>query len=211
MPRRKVFERVYRMDRSAEFDWSQVCHRILAPGQGPPPKESVAKGTSDLHQLRVEYLLDVLKPLQYYSVDVPRSELNSEGVSVEVIQRKHFQLLAMTYGRSRPELMPTIESHQEVSVRSLLALSMQELSTKLSVDIAEGCACLPGFRRRMGRLERPRCFPSRPRVVAEFPHGQGIGIAFRVHFVIRFFSCSACACSDRYPMSSIGDALGALQ
>ena len=80
MKKRVVFERVYRMDAFHEFDWSQVCDRVLAPGQGPHPREHIEKALGDLHGLRVEYLLNVMNPLHYYSIDVARAGLDSEGL-----------------------------------------------------------------------------------------------------------------------------------
>ena len=139
MKRQRVLERVYRMDAGAEFDWTLVGERILAPGQGAAPKEKTSKETHDVEGMRVEYLLAVLKPLQWYCIDVPKAALDEEGRPVEVVERKHFQVLERTHGKSRPSLMPTIDSHREVSVTSRLALSVQEVSQKPDVVVAEGC------------------------------------------------------------------------
>ena len=153
LQKRQVFERVYRMDTSNEFDWSQVCERIHAPGQGsthvPEPEpglgaaEKFDKATHDLHGMRIEYLLDVLQPLKSYSMNVPRADMDSSGRPVEVVETKYFQLLAVTHSGSRPELMPTIESHKHVTHRSRLSLNTQEFSAApwvLGVDAAEGSA-----------------------------------------------------------------------
>ena len=129
MEKRAVLERVYRMDEYAEFDWSLVCDRVLAPGQGAAPtKAKVDKATHDLEGMRVEYLLAVLKPLQWYCANVPKADVDDEGRPVELVVTKYFQVVAMTHGKSRPAIMPTIESHKDVALSSLLALNVQDAS-----------------------------------------------------------------------------------
>jgi hypothetical protein len=98
----------------------------------------VDKVTSDLHGLRVEYLKDVLKPLEHFSVDLPRAGLDVEGRPMESVEKKHFQILSITHSQSRPQLMPTIESHGDVSLKSALALNIQEYSAMPGADVAEG-------------------------------------------------------------------------
>ena len=47
-------------------------------------------------------------------------------------------MLSLNHARSRPELMPTIESHKDVTMTSRLALSVQDVSLKEDVDLSEG-------------------------------------------------------------------------
>ena len=132
----KVFERLYRMDEKAEEDWSLVASTIPAPGQGrspdPPPPDA---GGAESGPLRVEYLLDVLQRQQWYSVQVPVERQGEDGVMVRRKEPQHFQLLNITSSRSRPRLMPTIESWSDPALRRQLALNIQETST---LPLADG-------------------------------------------------------------------------
>ena len=135
MSRDKVFNRVYRMDQEAEFDWNLYSERVLAPGQGLVP-ESEATGARQSDGLRIEYLKSVLKT-KYYSADVPRAGMDDEGRAIERIERHYFQIMAMTSDRSRPSLMPTNETCDEVSQRARLALCVQEVVVKPVVDAGD--------------------------------------------------------------------------
>ena len=131
MSAQEVYERVYRMDQAAEVDWSLICAPIRGPGQGPPPKEKVTTSVRELEALRIEYLEAVLKPSCFYSLDVPVASMDEEGRPVEQIERNFFQLVSKTFGNSRPFIMPTIYSHEEVALRSRLALNIQEFSVSV--------------------------------------------------------------------------------
>ena len=179
--------------------------------RAPPKADPVDKVTSDLHGLRVEYLKDVLKPLEHFSVDLPRAGLDAEGRPMESFEKKHFQILSITHSQSRPELMPTIESHDDVSLRSRLALNIQEYSAMPGAGRCRGkCSRLPRSQPSMGGLERFGGFCNRQRNPASVSLGQGIRIESWVHHALRFGSCSSCARGDRHEVSSIGDAFCAL-
>ena len=125
----KVFERLYRMDDMAEQDWGSVATTLAAPGQGPSPDAPVVDAAA--HQygpLRVEYLLDLLHTQTWYQVEVPVQRQDENGELVRVRELKHFQLLNITSIRSRPRLMPTIESWEDPALPNALALNIQETS-----------------------------------------------------------------------------------
>ena len=131
MKREAVFERVYRMDAMAEEKWGEICERVLAPGQGPPPPdvvESWAKEDVDKNSLRVEYLQAVLLPGRWYMVIVPVSGLDSAGRAWVVRARKYIHLLSLASGKSRPHFMRHVDSHGDLMLTSKLALRVQEVS-----------------------------------------------------------------------------------
>ena len=130
-PASKVFERVYRMDAFSDEDWSSVVVSIPAPGQGKDPRgESAAAAVSgsQLEACRIEYLLDVLKPPEWYQVQVPVTAQNDHGDVEERLEPRRFQLLHMTSSKSRPKLMPTIQSWEDPALHKRLALHIQESS-----------------------------------------------------------------------------------
>lgn len=141
MNAKQVFERVYHMDAKAEENWSSVCAIVRPPGQGPIPKDlRVLECLDDAQQsvLRIEYLHAVLAPRQWYQIEIPVSGMDENGSAVERLELKHFQLLSMASTKSRPKLMPTIQSHQDPIVISKLALNIQETSTRSVPTVAEG-------------------------------------------------------------------------
>ena len=88
MKDRAVFERVYRMDEMAEVDWSSITKLVRGPGQGPPPAplepETASVRASD--GLHIEYLVSVMSASSWYSVDVPATGLDAEGLSANTLQ-----------------------------------------------------------------------------------------------------------------------------
>ena len=129
----KVFERIYRMDEKAEEDWSAICEPVRAPGQGPPAADLVPfepKEVKQLARLRCEYLASVLQPKKWYEIFVPSAGMDEDGQPVVREERKVFQLLNRVQAKSRPRLMPTIESHSHPVNTDRLALCIQEVSVR---------------------------------------------------------------------------------
>ena len=132
------------MDEKAEEDWTSICERVLAPGQGPPPKlPREVKEVRQRDELRREWLQVCLSPLHWYSVDLPTADQDEDGRPVERTERKHFQVLAVVHPQSRPHVMPTIESHHDIVSSSALGLHVQEASvhkgpaSALSADVVD--------------------------------------------------------------------------
>ena len=132
MSRNKMFNRIYRMDEEAEFDWSLYCHRVNAAGQGLAPEPESLDGRQT-DGLRIEYLSSVLKTKQYYSAEVPQAGMDEDGRPCVRQVKTYFQVIAMTSDRSRPHLMPTNETRDDISQRARLAVCVQEMAVKPGV------------------------------------------------------------------------------
>ena len=106
-----MIERAYRMDEFSEENWSSVAAAIPAPGQGPPPNSDRRRAQArNMMALRFEYLQDVLVTKGWYQLSVPVVTTDDDGVEVRKSEDRHFQVLNQTSTKSRPHLMPTIES-----------------------------------------------------------------------------------------------------
>ena len=135
----RVFRRIYRMDEMAEVHWSQICTPVRAPGQGPPPKPPPeVDSTQGTDALRIDYLSCVLKPQQWYSVDLKKAGLDEDGAPTETQERQYFQIVQMITSHTKPSLMPTIESHGHTIAKARLALSIQEASPKPGAEDPDG-------------------------------------------------------------------------
>ena len=190
-----VFLRVYRMDSFAEVNWSAICSPVRSPGQGPAPMPPPELGsTKDTDALRIDYLSNVLAPLQWYSVDLMKAGLDDSGAPSEIVQRQHFQVLQMVTGRNRPHLMPIIHSHQDPMMRARLALNIQSATVKPGAEDPAGGVVLfedsdaewrswgelgpwrevrgslKHYQRVVGSLEHECCIVAHDPVVASSPY-----------------------------------------
>lgn len=141
MSRQDAFQRIYHMDVMAEERWSEVCQRKLAPGQStnlPAPDEGLSLDERQSNSLRVEYLLAVLTKGRWYQVRVPSAGLDEDGQPTDNVETKIFQLLSIIQPKTRPELMPTIETDKELALTDKLALHVQEVSVSTRVVLDEG-------------------------------------------------------------------------
>ena len=137
-----VLRRVYREDAKALEDWSLICDRVKALGQGDAPKlPKEVKEVRQREELRREYLKATFVPLQWYGVNFPRSEQGEDGQAVEQPETRHFLVLNVIDAHSRPHLMPTIDTHKEVVNSSRLAFQVhhatvaREAVSALSADV----------------------------------------------------------------------------
>ena len=136
MPAQHVFDAVYHQDFKAEEAWGAVASTIPAPGQGVTPLTSVGGENKD--SLRIEYLLDVLETSRWYQVEVPEACMAEHGGVAERKVRRQMQLVAMSSVKSRPRLMPTVETHEDPVVIRKLALHVQEVSVLPGPEREEG-------------------------------------------------------------------------
>lgn len=85
-------------------------------------------------RLQQEYLVSVLRPLEYYSVPYRSQEpdVNGELAVREAIC--YFQVLAVAHGRSRPRLMHTVQSADDISMAAPLAFHIQPLDVHRPQD-----------------------------------------------------------------------------
>ena len=128
MTSKQAIRRIYRMDEKAKEDWGSICAKVLAPGQGDlthAPKE-VPKEKS--RQQRCEYLHCALKPMRWYCVDIPQADIDDNWRPVERQERQYFQVLRVVTPQSRPKLMPTIKSQEDIILTSRLAFHVQRAS-----------------------------------------------------------------------------------
>ena len=129
-----VYDKVYRMDEAADEDWTQVCSLIDAPGQGASSRDVTAHLTTrekEKEALRVEYLQAVIEPQTWYSVRVPKAGIDEEtGAPVEREELKYFEVISLVTAATRPHVMPTTESRQDVTQSSRFAISLIEGSEK---------------------------------------------------------------------------------
>jgi hypothetical protein len=126
MPSKHVFDAVYHQDLKAEEAWGAAASTIPAPGQGVTALTSVGGENKD--SLRIEYLLDVLETSRWYQVELPEAGMDEHGGDALRTVRRQMQLVAMSSVKSRPRLMPTVETRQDPVVIRKLALHVQEVS-----------------------------------------------------------------------------------
>ena len=122
----------------------QLPNRPPAPGQDlsrlPLPPFAEDAGMDPL--LR-EYLQETLKPLQYYSMQHKTSEMDEEGSAVERVEAKPLYLLDVVSTRSRPHLIPTIQTKDDVTVRGRFAVDTQELCLRPMEDEGDAVQVFP--------------------------------------------------------------------
>ena len=127
----QAFQRIYRMDASAEVDWAQICRPVRSPGQGPPPSQPAEPGsTKDTDALRIDYLTSVLQQSHWYCLDLQKAAMDESGQPTEVLERQYFQVVQIVTSQSRPHLMPTVKSRDETMMTARLALNIQSAAVK---------------------------------------------------------------------------------
>jgi hypothetical protein len=135
MPSKHVFDAVYHQDLKAEEAWGAVAKTLPAPGQGVTAKTSIGGENKD--SLRIEYLLDVLATPKWYQIEVPETGIDLDGRPVRRTVKKHVQLVAMSSVKSRPKIMPTVDTHKDPMIVNKLALHVQEVSVMPGPELAE--------------------------------------------------------------------------
>ena len=88
--------------------------------------------------MRIEYLHAVFVPKRWYSVEVPVAASDDSGEPTVRMEQRNFQLVSVASTKSRPKLMPTIDSYQDPVVVSQLALNIQETSVRVLPEVADG-------------------------------------------------------------------------
>ena len=136
IPAKDVFDAVYHQNLESEEPWDFVASPVAAPGQGVGTQVGEAGENKDL--LRVEYLLDVLAPPQWYQIEVPEAGLDSDGRLERRTVKKQFQLVATSSVKSRPKLMPTVESRDDPVIVKRLALHVQEVAIMPGPEFTDG-------------------------------------------------------------------------
>ena len=134
----QAFHRMYRMDKMAEEVWSSVCSPIKGAGQTPIPEEPMPKDQKQREALRTEYLCSVLKTHsnKFFSTTTPCASMDDEGNPIEREVTSFFQIVKVVTDKSRPHLMPTVQSRHETMARARLALNIQQVSVKIGPPVA---------------------------------------------------------------------------
>ena len=114
-----VYRRLYREDEMAREDWGAIVKRVQTHNTVATDKFD-EKGS-----VQREYLLAVLKPEGVYSVQHQAQEAQPDGGVADVERTTHFKVLDVVHSRSRPKLMPTVFSADEVVETSALVYYMQ--------------------------------------------------------------------------------------
>ena len=96
---RCVFARVYREDEAAEEDLSLIVSRE----QPPDPIETDSVSGKEI--LRDEWLVSTLEKGGHYSVDAEERHLGPSGEVERITVTKHFQVIDMAHGSSRPRAL----------------------------------------------------------------------------------------------------------
>lgn len=133
MQSQKVFEAIYHEDDKSEECWASVASPQPAPGQGIGSTDPTS-----VDALRIEYLLDVLKPRRWYQVELPVAGLDEHGRPERRRVLQHFQVVTMSSVKSRPHIMPTVETHMDPVVVKRLAIHIQEASVRAVPGLGEG-------------------------------------------------------------------------
>jgi len=125
---RDALDRIYREDAKAEEDWSAAVSLAAAY-----EKEQAEKVNNE-GQLLNEYLVATLERNRVYSVDAPTTSMGPDGAAEEVEAPVFFRVNDIVHGNSRPHVMPTVESVQDLVMRAPLALNVQFLDPHGAVE-----------------------------------------------------------------------------
>ena len=120
---RKLLLRVYREDERGNVNWSSVASRV------PLSRPVVTEDATRRQQLEREYLVTMLRPLEYYSVEKPVERMSENGTMVQSTDTVHFQLLALAHSNSRDKTMHTFLSAEDISNTSPIAMHVQMFDT----------------------------------------------------------------------------------
>jgi len=127
---RAAFQRLYHDDDMARQDWPS----IVEPETNPRPV--VTDDNAGNTQLENEYLDSVFLKSTYYGCPEKDTFIGEDGQLREEAGTFVFEVLGKRGGHSRPHLMPTFASADEVVLTASCALEVQPMRiVKLSVDI----------------------------------------------------------------------------
>jgi len=123
-----VFGRIYRTDTVADQNWSSIVER-----QGDPRPVVTEDGT-ERSRLNDEYLNTVLLKNRYYSLPKRTHTIDEDGVEKAEETTEYFQVLQKSGSHTRPHLMPTFESADDVSLTATLAVEVQPCSVHSALE-----------------------------------------------------------------------------
>ena len=98
LPNDMFFRRLYRLERGQE-DWEALLGHSGGDSGSHSRDEAVA--------MKYEYLRSVLKPQQFYSIDLTRQEVQGDGSAVDVTEEVIWQVLTCHTKQEASKRTPT--------------------------------------------------------------------------------------------------------
>jgi len=117
-----VYARVYRTDALADQNWSSIVERE-ADARPIATEESTERS-----RMNDEYLNTVFHRSWFYAMPQSVHTMDEAGAPEEVETTEYFQVVQKTGSHSRPHLMRTFQSADEVQLTANLALEVQPCS-----------------------------------------------------------------------------------
>ena len=167
------------MDEMSEERWSLICTPILGAGQTPIPEVKMPGAIKNQEALRTEYLKSVFQDHsgRWFSTVTLRAGMDDAGAPNEREEKTFFQIVKLVTDRSRPHVMPTVQSRKDAMARARLALNIQQASEKLGIPVADDTTvvhtdCDPEWIdwKDLGEFHRVRSTLTRYSVVASADH-----------------------------------------
>ena len=93
------FRRLYRLERGEE-DWEG----LIGDSGGPSSRSRVDEADA----MKYEYLRSVLKPQQFYSIELTRQEVQADGSVVDVTEEVMWQVLSCQTKQEVSKRTPTV-------------------------------------------------------------------------------------------------------
>ena len=122
---------IYHDDAYSADDWS-----LIVNGE-EPPRPVVTEDTTDRVNLENEYLSQVFQKFTYYAVPQRKEEIGEEGEVRHDETPMVFEVVSIRGAHSRPHLMPTFESADDIVLTAALAIEVQpmQLQPGHAVDV----------------------------------------------------------------------------
>ena len=114
-----ALHRIYHDDDLSAQDWSTILNLEQ------PTRPVVSEDADNLTQLQTEYLAGTLVKNNFYAVPKPAEVVEEDGRRVQRDEVEFFQVLNITSAHSRPKVMHTFASADDVALYARLALEVQ--------------------------------------------------------------------------------------
>ena len=125
----QFFAKMYREDEDAELNWSSIAFRQ------PAERPVVTEESNDKQKLFDEYVLSQVAPGTNYSIKAPVPRVQEDGQTTLQPGEVFFKLINAVHGNSRPHIMPTVESADDIQLIAPVAF---EVLMQTRVDASAG-------------------------------------------------------------------------
>ena len=116
---RAVLQKVYREDDDACLNWQN----IVAPETEARP--TIHESAGNTEACENEYIRAQMQPGQHYSCSSPRpATVEGTNSTTTVMETRYFQFLDVAWGSSRPKLISTVSSADDVALTAPLAIEI---------------------------------------------------------------------------------------